>query len=176
MKMRVSVFLFTMAVSACTGPTEQQPGIIFASKTFFDSAQTTGDGYVYVAGTLTGEGLAYENNTTAIACYKERMECISYGVNQIGPNQIGRLDSPRAFSITKWDVSEIVAAGNRLPGDCHQETISIVRQSQLAVWIVEPINQASAACKDADTRLRKWTIEDAPFWPFPGKTEPSADK
>ena len=153
-----------MAALSCGRDDRRDQQIVFDRKAFFDSGQSSGDGYVYVAGTLTGEGVQYKNNTTAIVCYKERMECVTYGVEQIGPNQIGRLDSPLAYPVTKWDSYEIVAAGAGDTANCRKVTISIVRQTELVVWVEEPINQASAACKNADTRLLKWTIEDSPFW------------
>jgi len=38
---------------------------------------------VYVAGTLTGEGVGYPNNSVAITCYKDGMECLTISVDQI---------------------------------------------------------------------------------------------
>lgn len=164
----VAVIIVTLS---CSPQREREQQIVFDRKAFFDSAQATGDGYVYVAGTLTGEGVPYKNNTTAIVCYKDRMECISYEVKQIGPNQIGRLDSPLAYPITKWDSQEIVAVGPGDAANCRKVTINIVRNTELVTWVEEPINQASAACRNADTRLLKWTIEDSPFW-RPATTHP----
>jgi len=85
----------------CTRHAELDQQIVFASKAFYDSAETTGEGYVYVAGTLSGEGVAYKNNTVAVTCYKDRMECLTYSVAQIGPNQVGRLDAPASYPVTK---------------------------------------------------------------------------
>ena len=147
----------------CKKELEQQ--IVFAPKAFYDSSQTTGEGYMYVAGTLTGDGVAHKNNTVAVTCYKDRMECLTYSVEQIGPNQVGRLDAPTSYPVTKWDAYEIVATAAGDAGvDCRKVTISIVRKSETVVWIEEPINQSRAACKDADTRLLKSTIEDPPGW------------
>lgn len=160
--MRSAYIPILALVVATVGCTSRDRGetIVFDSKAFFDG----GEGYVYAAGTLTGEGVQYKNNTTAVVCYKDRMECITYGVEQIGPNQIGRLDAPSAFPITKWDSYEIVASGPGDAVDCRKVTISIVRKTELVVWVEEPINQATAACRSADTRLLKWTLEDAPLW------------
>ncbi len=163
MKACIWILAAALVTVGCTRREKQQE-IVFARKAFFDSAQTTDDDYVYVAGTLTGEGVGYKNNTTAVVCYRERMECLTYGVNQIGPNQIGRLDSPLVYPVTKWNPLEIVASG---PGDafnCRKVTISIVRNTEHVVWVEEPINQSSASCKDADTRLLKWSIDDSKFW------------
>lgn len=139
-------------------------GIVFGKKVFYDSGE-----FVYITGTLTGDGLAYKNNTAMIACYHDRKECLFLSVDQIGPHQIGRLESPSVFPIVKWDTSEIMATDSypiysSHPVDCRKVTISIERKSESAVRVEEPINQTRAACKDADTKLYKYTIEDSLFW------------
>jgi hypothetical protein len=144
-------------------PPERNDDITFAPKAFYDGATSAFD-YVYVAGTLTGEGLAYKNNTFAIACYKDRMECETISVDQIGNNQIGRLDAPTPYPVTKWDASEVVASG---PGDlnqCKRVTISIGRKTQAALWVEEPTNQSTLACKNSENKIYKWTLEDPPTW------------
>lgn len=138
--------------------------IIFGSKVFYDGGET-----VYITGTITGDGLAYKNNTVMITCYRDRKECLFHSVDQIGPHQIGRLDLPSVYPIAKWDASEIMATDSypihsSYPVHCRKVTISIERKSENAIRVEEPINQTRAACKDADTKLYKWTIEDPPFW------------
>jgi hypothetical protein len=54
--------------------------VVFQQKSFFD----TGD-FVYVAGTLTGQGIGYKYNTTAISCFKDRNECLVNSIESIGP-------------------------------------------------------------------------------------------
>jgi hypothetical protein len=154
--------VFIAVGCSCQTPPEQQ--IMFAKKEFYDSAQTTGDGVVYIAGTLSGDGVLYKNNTVAVTCYKDRMECLTYSIEQIGLNQVSRLAEPTSYEITKWDSYEIVATGLVNSVICRKETISIVRKSESAVWVEEPINQSSAVCKNADTRILKFTIEDSPGW------------
>ena len=159
------VLLTCMGFAALLGCKElQKPPqqIIFPSKTFFDGEQI--GGYVYVAGTLTGEGLAYPNNTTVIACYAKRRECLTYSVEQIGPNQIGHVDAPLDYPVIKWDAYEIVASGTGDAGPCSKVTISIVRKAETALWVTEPINQSRSQCKNANTKILKWTIEDSPGW------------
>jgi hypothetical protein len=77
MKACIWILAVALVTVSCTRR-EKQQDIVFARKAFFDSAQTTDDDYVYVAGTLTGEGVGYKNNTTAVVCYRERMECLTY--------------------------------------------------------------------------------------------------
>ena len=141
----------------------EHPQIVFDTKAFFDSGDG-GYGSVYIAGTLTGDGVAYKNNTVAVTCYQERMQCLTTSIEQIGPNQVGRLESPETYSVAKWTPYEIVATRDPGAVDCRRVTISIVRKSEMALWVEEPINQSSAACKNADTKILKWTIEDSPAW------------
>ena len=133
--------------------------ILFAPKAYHD-----GDELVYAAGTLTGAGVPQKNNTVAVTCYKGQMECLTYSIEQIRPNQLGRLDSPTAYPVTKWGKDEIVASGAADAVNCRKDTISFVRHSQVVVWVQEPINQSAAVCKDADSRLLEWTIENPPGW------------
>ena len=44
--------------------------IVFAPKNYYESPAI-----VTVSGTLTGDGLAYPNNTYSMACFKDRKEC-----------------------------------------------------------------------------------------------------
>jgi hypothetical protein len=168
MKISILSIAIVLGILGCTkhdGPEQQ---IVFDRKAFFDTAQTgIGEGSVYIAGTLTGEGVAYKNNSVAITCYKDRMECLTYLVEQIGPNQIGRLDSLTSYPVTKWDEFEVVASDSADLINCRKVTISIVRKTESAVWVEEPINQSNVTCKSAGTQVLKWTIEDSPGWPKP---------
>jgi len=160
MNLRYTLWLVLLLVG-CQGKQSDQQ-IMFATKAFFDSAQTSiGDGSVYIAGTLTGPGIGYPNNTTAITCYLDRRECFTYSVEQIGPNQVSRLDSPMRYSVTKWDGHEVVATG---AGDCGKVTITIDRKSESALWVTEPVNQTRTQCKHANTKVLKWAVEDPPAW------------
>ena len=91
--------------------TSDEPSdVVFDNKVFYDSGQTAvGDGVVSISGTLTGEGVGNKNNTVTVTCYQDRMECLAYSIAQIGPNQLGKLEVPGIFPITKWDNYEIVA-------------------------------------------------------------------
>lgn len=142
--------------------------IIFGAKVFYDSAKSAlnsnlGNGIVFISGTLTGDGLAYKNNSYSVTCYEERRECVVYSVDQIDFNQVGYLDVPTSYPITKWTPFEIVASDVG-PFNCTRVTISLERKTEEAVWVEEPNNQSSAACKTADTQVRKFTIESPPFW------------
>jgi hypothetical protein len=137
--------------------------IIFAAKVFYDGAKTRGDGFVYIGGTLTGEGVANKNNTIMIACYNDRRECLFSSVDQVGPNQIGRLGAPDRYAITTWNPNEIVATGPYASG-CRKITINIDRKTESVTWVEEPSDQSPPACKNADTKTYKWSIEDPPFW------------
>ena len=86
-----TILLFRQA----PGVTSRDNDIVFAPKNFADNGQSVGS-----SGTLTGDGVAYKNNTTVVYCEKDRKECFSYSIEQIGHNQIGRLDYPGTYPIT----------------------------------------------------------------------------
>jgi hypothetical protein len=144
--------------------------IIFGAKAFSDSAKSNfnylGYDIVSVTGTLTGDGIAYKNNSYSVTCYEDRRECLVYSVDEIGDNQVGYLEIPTFYPIMKWTPDEIVASEHVVPlvPRCTKITISLERKTEEAVWVEEPINQAIAACKNADTQIRKFTIESPPFW------------
>ena len=163
MKITYATFVLILMLASCRGREPEQQ-IVFASKAFYDSAQSTNPHIVYIAGTLTGEDIGYKNNTTAVVCYADRMECLTYSVEQIGSNQIGRLDMPVSYPIIKWDSDLVVASGQGDLANCNKVTISIVLKSETAVWVTEPINQSQAQCKNSNTRILKWSIEDSSFW------------
>ncbi len=133
--------------------------IIFAAKNFWDNY-----GAVAISGTLTGDGIAYKNNTHSIWCIEERKECLITSIEQIGDKQIGSLAYPYSIPVMKWTDYEVVAAEDPGLFACSRTTITISRKSQTALWVQEPINQTKPACKKSDTKIYKWTIEDSPGW------------
>jgi hypothetical protein len=165
--MRFPRTIFAIAITfvafGCTVNQSQDTKILFAPKSYYDTATTT-DNLVYIAGTLTGDGVGYPNNSTAISCYRDRMECLTYSVEQIGPNQVSRLDILAPISVTKWDAGEVVASTSSDLPNCRKDTVSIIRKTEAVVWVQEPINQSQAVCKKSETRILKWTIEDPPGW------------
>ena len=162
-------------IATVAGCSRQEEPIIFASKAFYDSGQSTGNDYVYIAGTLTGDDVMYKNNSVAFSCYKDRMECLTYSVWQIGQNQIGRLDSPDIYSIREWSAHEIVAIDSVNLMHCRKFTITIARKSQAALLVGEPINQSRVECKNSETRILKWTIEEWPGQKIPGARVPASN-
>jgi hypothetical protein len=155
MKRSLNLFLAIALVAfGCTLYGERERQIVFAPKSFSDSARTTGDEYVYVVGTLTGNGITYKNNTMAVACYRDRMECLTYSVEQ-RPNQVGSFTTTLRYPVTKWAANEIIATEDTTITDCRKTTITIERESETVLWVEETINQSRARCKDAQTSLLK---------------------
>ena len=139
--------------------------IEFAPKNFFDHDQAGMEfGAVGISGTLTGNGLTYPNNTYAVFCNKEWKACFVSFVEQTGHNQIGRIQYPYSYPIVKWNKYEVIAQEEPNPSGCSRVTITIDRQSQALLWLEEPINQTKPNCKNADTNIRKFSIEDSPAW------------
>ena len=155
--------LISTVLLGCNGREPEQQ-IVFAPKAFYDSKAATTSNIVYIAGTLTGDDVLYKNNTTMIMCYSDRMECLATSVEQIGPNQIGRVDMPYSYPVIKWNADEVVASDYGDLNHCNKVTINIVRKSESVVWVTEPVNQSQAECKNSNTKILKWSIEDSPSW------------
>jgi hypothetical protein len=139
-------------------PTEANPpydqDIVFPIKTFLST-----DAFVAAKGTLTGDWLAYKNNTFSILCLPE--ECIVADVAQIGPKLISSINGPVTYPVIRWNKDEVVAQDDAL---CTRITITFDRKSQTVLWVETPINQTEIACKNADDTVRKATIEASLYW------------
>jgi hypothetical protein len=103
-------------------PNEQ---IVFAPKNFYDTKQSGEFGLVAISGTLTGKGLGNPNNTYAVTCTKEWKACFISYVEQIGHNQIGRIQDPYSYPIVKWNDFEVIAQEEPSMFGCARVTITI---------------------------------------------------
>jgi len=130
--------------------------IAFAPKNFADQGE-----FVGVSGTLTGSDIAYKNNSYAIACFKDRNECLVTSIEQIGPNRIGRLQYPYGYPIVIWTPAQIVASEEASTFGCSKVTITITRKTETALWVEEAINQTTPQCMNSDGKIRKYTIEQS---------------
>jgi hypothetical protein len=142
----------------------QDDQLVFAQKNFWDSKQTGVDGYVGISGTLTGKDMAYPNNTYAVSCIGSYKACFVAYVEQIGHDQIGRMENSSAYPIVKWTEYEVVAQEEASLTGCYRVTMTIDRKGEALLWLEEPINQTKPSCKNAGTSIRKYTIEDSPGW------------
>jgi hypothetical protein len=137
--------------------------IVFAEKVLYDSGPNVSYPMIVVSGTLTGPGL--RNNTYVVSCEQQVMSCDVAYVEQIGPNQVGRMANPSVFTIKKWGQTEIIADDEAARTiSFAKTTITIERKEKTLLWVEEPINQTQPMCKYADTNVRKYTIEDSPGW------------
>ena len=142
-------------------PPEADRNIVFPIKVVSDLGPN--GGFVGVQGTLAGEGVGYENNTVGIFCSKSDMRCLTIVVEQIGFNHIGSIEPPGELAITEW-TPMVIAATSAPDGACVQTTVNIMRKTETVEWVQVPVNQTASYCIHADTKIYKWTIEDAPFW------------
>jgi hypothetical protein len=141
--------------------------ILFAPKNFSDgniSNMRDELAYVGISGTLAGNGRRRGNNTYAITCYGKYRACFVSSVDQAGHQQIGRMDYLSDYPIVKWNDYEVVAQDEISSIHCFRTTITINRKGKTLLWVDEPTNQEKTYCKDADTNIRKYTIEDPPGW------------
>lgn len=144
---------------------EKSDQLVFAPKVFYDSNSMDTDwGLVVISGTLVGQGMAYPNNTYGIACYKQYKACFVSYVEQIGHEQLGRIQTSDAYPIIKWDTFEVVAQDEPNMFACRRVTITIARKSESLLWYEEPVNQTKPNCKDVDASIAKYSIDDAPRW------------
>ena len=74
------------------------------------------------------------------------------------------MEGPKWFPIVKWNALEIVATDEPGTFGCVKITITIDRKQQTLLWSEEPANQNLANCKETDTNIHKYTIEDSPGW------------
>jgi hypothetical protein len=120
---------------------------------------------VYISGTLTAlTGKGSDNNTSAVSCFRRYKACFISSVKQIGHDHIGRMDNPYDYPIVKWTEYEVIAQEEPSLFGCYRVTITINRKNETLLWVEEPINQTKPNCKDADTTIRKYSIEDSPAW------------
>jgi hypothetical protein len=124
---------------------------------------------LYVSGTLTGDGVPHPNNSMSVTCQKAGTilayvwpgKCLVVRVNQIGDNQIGRIDAPEVYPIARWSNYEVVATDD--PESLHRCRITIIsinRKTKSVTWIEQPNPQADPVdCVNAETKRFKWTIE-----------------
>jgi hypothetical protein len=104
--------------------------------------------------------MAYKNSTLSILYTPE--ECIVASVNQIGPKQISAIDGPTVYPLKRWtDDDDVVAEDHTL---CSRITITLDRKTESVLWVETPINQAALECKNADSNVRKATLETSLFW------------
>jgi hypothetical protein len=145
---------------------DQDDQIIFGEKVFYDSEAATigGTATVTIAGTLTGPHLGYPNNTYNITCYRDQRQCIVASIEQIGHNQVGTMYAPLSYPIVEWSPDKIVAKYDAKLTGCYTTTITIDRRQKSALWVEEPVNQTEPFCKNTDTNINKYTIEDSPGW------------
>ncbi len=131
---------------------------IFDDKRFMNSPD-----FIYAAGTRTGQGVPFPDNTWAIGCYREKMQCWTASVEGVSTDscQIGRMEWPTPMPITKWTDQEIVASDETSPALCRKTTLSIDRRSQTVVFVAEPVNITNSLCGGASTTTEKSTLENS---------------
>ncbi len=71
--------------------------------------------------------------------------------------------APYANERRKWTQYDVVA-GFESQFSCLKTTITIERSTEEVLWVEEPVNQTLPLCKDAENKIRKYTIENSPGW------------
>lgn len=130
---------------------------------FDDKRYQDGEGLVYVAGSRTGQGVSYPDNTMAIVCWRAKMQCWMASVEGISKDscQIGRMEWPTSLPIISWTDQEIVAAEPEPSVACSKLTVVINRKLHATLLIDEPINIKTSSCPGSRTSVEKSTLEDS---------------
>jgi hypothetical protein len=100
----------------------QDDQLLFAEKNFYDTKEKQlGEfGYVGISGTLTGKGLGYPNNTYAVSCIGAYKACFVAYAEQIGHDQIGRMENPSAYPIGNGLSTRSLRRTTRVPSDASE--------------------------------------------------------
>jgi hypothetical protein len=144
-----------------------EPLIIFEMKNFTD----TGD-MVHVEGTLTGDGIGYKNNRSAVTCYHDTRECTATHIEAAG-RQVFYNGLPNIFTVRVWKPDRIVAdfavpCGEKPKSSFPDSPFSKEEWQSTAsdTWIIDRARQTAELtdhpCLGA--KIYHWTIEDPPFW------------
>jgi hypothetical protein len=128
--------------------------IIFSERQYVDS----GD-FVAVKGTLTADWVGYKNNNWSVMCSHDN--CAALSVEQIGPHQLGSIDGPWIYSISKWTSGEIIAERDDF---CFRLTLTIDRTAKTLLYVDTPINLSASFCSRRNPKeVLAATIENPPY-------------
>jgi hypothetical protein len=143
--------------------------IRFSGKQFWDpDKETDAAGFVSFSGTLAGGNLAFPNNARSFACYRDLKKCFVASIDQMGVLDVSRLEIGD-YDITKWTKEEIITIDDPTPTQgCLKTTITVDRATRSILWVDEPMNQTKPWCRLVDSAIRKYTIDNPPWW---GPTE-----
>jgi hypothetical protein len=141
---------------------DNNDALIFPMKVFTDMGHL-----IHVEGTLTGDGVAYPSNTTAVTCYQDRNECELILVAAQG-RLVFSLGIPESFTVRVWAKDRIVAdfAAPCLTPPSNPAFAKGWQASTSETLIIdrarETVELNEHPCTDA--KLYHWTIENPPFW------------
>jgi hypothetical protein len=156
------VILLLTATAAPTLAEDNAPKtILFNRKVFVDMGDT-----VHVEGQVTGEGIGYKVNRSAMTCYRDRRECILTHVDTQGL-QAFSIGPPLFLDILKWDKDLIIAdipglkmpSGHPCGGNPGGTTWYIHRDTQITV-----IQENFCSLATGERGFYSWTIEEDPFY------------
>jgi hypothetical protein len=85
MQKHILAFVLAWLAVAPAAADEEPPLIIFNLKNFTDTGHM-----VHVEGTLTGDGIGYKNNRSALTCYQDMAECIGIHIDAQGTAALRR--------------------------------------------------------------------------------------
>jgi len=118
---------------------EEQRLIIFNPKNFIDTGHM-----VHVEVTLTGDGIGYKSNRSAVTCYHDQeQECLSSHIDAQGL-QVFSIGPPMIYTIRLWTPDRIVADSATPCGDQPLTQLKKDWQTTLSMtWIIDRERQTA---------------------------------
>ena len=115
---------------------------------------------------LSGEGVGYPSNTSALTCYQERHECELFSVQASGL-QIFSTGIPEMFAVRVWEPDRIIAdfagpCGNQPNAAFAKEWQASTSETLIIDRKRETVELSVHPCSEA--KLYHWTIENPSFW------------
>lgn len=158
--MLIRIAVITLCLTAPVAAMAEDT-LVFPMKVFTDLGHI-----VHVEGTLSGDGVGYPRNTTALTCYQERQECDMVFVGTQG-RQIFSLGLPQIFTARVWEKDRIIADFDSPCGKppnavfakswqtSTSETLIIDRARETVELNEHPSNEKA---------VYHWTIENPKLW------------
>lgn len=144
----MSLILACHTAATPAAAADDPPQVIFNPKVFAD----TGD-VVHLEGTLTGDGIGWKNNRSALTCYHKTKECWAVHIDSDGM-QVFSFGPPQLFTIRLWTTDRIKANS---AGGCGKPPNE---------WVIDRTRESAELiehnCSEAKTY--HWTLESPPFW------------
>jgi len=143
--MRHAVLIITAAAAVMSGCNNSKPDLEKWSLPDFQFSDYSGNGMLFVTGTLKGRDVGYPVNTWNIQCFREQMICHVASISKIGKRQLGDLWLDD-WTVTSWTDNAVILDQND-PTSCAHNIIVLNRIAKAVSYTSTPANQDKNYCK-----------------------------